>query len=365
MKRFTFIVASGTAKRASKRATLQTVAQAAGVAVATASYALAGRKRGGRISPAVVVRVQRAAQKLGYAPSRAARALVSGRSRTVAVVLAGSRDAFSHSIAQVLDGIQHVLVARDYNLLLHGAGAELLADCATLLARRQADATLVLSAKPPATASWSVAGQPAPLWLDLMQAGGWQPAVQCDPAPGLQAAVAHLVELGHRDFLWLHPASTGGVAEARQAAVAASVAAAGSRLRTVAVQPLPSAFYDVSAQPVTDPVALVAAVLPWEELPTAILCWNDRLAFAAREALVARGVRVPGEVSVVGYDDFIAGWTVPPLSTVHAAFREIGETGAAWALRLATEPGMAVPEILRVPSRFIARATTGPAREKE
>jgi LacI family transcriptional regulator len=344
-----------------KPPTLKAVAESAGVALATASYALSGRKRGGRISPTVVGRVRRAAERLGYAPSRAARALVSGRARTVAVVLSTPRGVFSHGMAQVLNGLQQVLAERDYGLLLHGAGRDPAALCGELFARRLADAALVLSEGRAPEPAPTRPGRPPPIVLDLMQRGGRRPSVMCDPAPGLVAAADHLLALGHRDLLWVHPSSRQGEAEARRAAVVAALAGKDVRLRAAELPAPASTFFDSDSGAFEGLLVRVASALPRDDLPTAILCWNDRIAFAAREVLATRGVRVPDDVSLVGYDDFIAAWTVPPLSTVHGAFEEIGRAGAEMALRLIERPN-AAPEIIRVPSRFIPRATTGPAR---
>jgi DNA-binding LacI/PurR family transcriptional regulator len=98
---------------------------------------------------------------------------------------------------------------------------------------------------------------------------------------------------------------------------------------------------------------------------TAVLCWNDRMALGLYAVLAEMGLAVPGDVSVLGFDDDEAALALPPLDTISQEYRRIGSAATQVALRLAEEQ-LSVADALEiiewVPSRFVRRHSIGPAR---
>lgn len=356
---------SVSAHRAQRPPTLKAVAAGAGVALATASYALAGRKRGGRISPAVVARVQSVARRLGYSRNASARSLVSGRAFAIGLVVS-SQTPYSHtSWGQFVEGMETELAGHGYSMVIrHAPGPAATVEVAFELMRgRMADAAVIpcrnLDGPWPAVPQ----GMLAPVLVPL---GGAQracpyPSVALRIPDGLREAIRALAALGHRRLLWLEPRNA---RPERRECVGAEAELLGLKLVVAAVDAGPQAFFDSSPGSARDVQSAVGRALPRAIRATAILCWNDRLAFHALAALTARGIRIPEDFSLVGFDDFIAAWTVPPLSTVTARTADRAAAAARIALGLAegTPPPGQPARTIELPSRFLARGTTGPAK---
>lgn len=342
------------------RPTQQQVAELAGVTRATVSYVLAGRAQEMKITDAVVRRVREAARQLDYTPSHAARSLASGKSMTLGLLLGGSASVVMPFWSQIAEGAEAAALGAGYDVLLVSAGRAPAFAGIRYLRQGRVDALIALGqASPTSARAWRQAAVP-PVVIQAFGPPGL-PTVGLDAAVGLRQAMQHLAGLGHRRLMWLSP---GRRHDYGRSAVAQRVAQeCGLSIEVV--------HLDVPARPIGLPPD--AGVAFWHDAigarlsdplaATAVLCWNDQMALGLYATLAQRGVRVPEQVSVVGFDDQEAALALPPLSSVSHEFHEMGAEATRLALRMVRgelSADAAAETVVLVPSRFVPRQSTGP-----
>lgn len=343
------------------RVTQQQVAELAGVTRATVSYVLAGRARELKITDAVVRRVEEAARRLDYTPNHAARSLASGKSMTLGLLLGGPASVVMPFWSQIAEGAEAAALEAGYDVLLVSVRQAPARVGMRYLRQRRVDALIALGqASPTSARAWRGAAVP-PVVIQAFGPPGL-PSVGLDAAVGLREAMEHLAGLGHRRLLWL---SLGRRHDYGRSAVA-------QRAAQELGLGLEVAHLDVAARPIGLPadaqVAFwrdaIGARLPDPPAASAILCWNDQMALGLYAVLEQRGMRVPGDVSVVGFDDLEAPLALPPLSSVSHEFHQMGAAATRLALRMVRgelSAEAASGTVVLVPSRFVARQSTGPA----
>lgn len=327
--------------------TLHDVAKAAGVHPSTVSRALdPGATR--RVNENTRQMIEETARRLGYRPHLLARGLKGGRSGAVGVVVADIGNVF---FAPIIRGIALSLEASS----LMPTIAETQEDSLRLevvvdhLLSRRVDALVVLAARRGDREFLeSVADQVPVVLADRPLEGTSLPRVGQDNHSGGRLIAEHLVALGHRDIAELAgSADVGTLAERSEGFTAA--------LREADIEPIP---FSSHADPLTpaEGTRVMEEFLSHARIPTAIFAHNDLLAVGAIAALRARGIRVPEDVSVVGYDDMpLAGYLDPPLTTVAFQGLEIGEHAGEMVMRqLRGEE----TEDIAVAPRLIVRGTT-------
>ena len=302
--------------------TIAEVAKQAGVGVATVSRVLNG-------SPAVREETRRrvldSIDQLGYAPNAAARALSTGRSLAVAVVA----PFFTRpSVMERLRGVSHVLAGAGYQLVLFDV--ERPGEAADYFRRLSAggglDALLSISLCPADDdlERFAEAGVPVVLVDHPHDA---VPAVHTDDVAGGRLATEHLLDLGHRRIAFLGDFEHnyyGFVSSARRrAGYEQALMAAGIEVDPALV--LRGSHGREAA------AALTREALDGPEPPTALFAASDTQAVGALEAAEALGSRVPGDLSVVGYDDIELARHAG-LTTVAQPLEESGARGAAMVL---------------------------------
>jgi LacI family xylobiose transport system transcriptional regulator len=163
-----------------------------------------------------------------------------------------------------------------------------------------------------------------------------------DPVPGVSSigsanwsggfqATKHLIDLGHRDIAMISGPEDQMSSTARVSGYRAALESAGIPVRPE--------YLRVGSFRAADGVALGRELLRLPHRPTAIFAGNDEQAFGVYEAARALGISIPGELSVVGYDDLtIAAWAGPPLTTVRQPLNEMAEEAAKLVLRLRDDP---------------------------
>jgi LacI family transcriptional regulator len=284
-----------------KRRTLQDLADAAGLSLAATSYAL----RGVRGSAATIARVRELAGEIGYTVDPIARALASGRTGSVGV--SGSlRDLWQQDFSVLL-----TRALRSHGRYATIADADADPSQERLIveqfAAQRVDGALVSPVDPTAD-YWRLLGPEIAVVAigDALTGRPGSGSVLFDNRYGVETALAHLAGLGHRRVGLLAPAlpSTPG----RPAQLLAAEVAA-----TIGVE-----LAEISAPAATaDAVEVAAALLTGPERPTAVFCLSDSLAFAAYRAARAAGLRLPEDLSVVGYDDHqLAALVEPGLTTM-------------------------------------------------
>lgn len=339
--------------------TQQQIAQASGVTRATVSYVLAGRAAELKISREVVDRVETAARELGYAPSHAGQALVTGRSRTIGLIL-GSGDDFWGRIAE---GVEAEAFARGYDLLLIHGGDDAQSRARRLLGQRRVDGLIVLGTfSQQVSATWSQLQAP-PVVIHA-RGGRGLPGVELDGSAGMSEAVDHLWTLGHRQIMFVQPAHLQfNVGSDRLIAVQQRGREHGITVVPCSVDAKITREHSLDQRIAAWSEAIRHAV-PGPRIPSAVICWNDLIALGLYAVLQERGLRVGRDVSVVGFDDHHAAAALPAMTTVSYQSRELGQAAARIAVDIASgalPPNEAIQTIIRLPARLIIRQSTGPA----
>lgn len=278
--------------------TLRDVAERSGVAISTASRALS---RPGRVSPATTERVRAAARELGYTPTMSGRALRLGRTGMVALVVPDVTNQFFMGIVR---GVQARLRAGEYMHVLVDTEESVEAEERALRTLRTSVDGFVLAS--PRIDESRLAAWSRRVPLVALNRTTPRPAVVIDTPNGAVQALEHLASLGHRRVAYAGgPRSSWSDIQRR-----AALRQASRRLRVevVVLGPYPPRRL---AGPAAADAALASGV-------TAVIAFNDLIAFGILDRLRERGVDVPGDISVVGCDDVFGSDLVQPtLTTVH------------------------------------------------
>jgi LacI family transcriptional regulator len=318
--------------------TIARVAQEAGVGVGTVSRVLNGSSS---VSEATRRRVLSVIEQLGYAPNAAARALSTGRTSTIGVVAPFFTQP---SVVERLHGVSRVISASGYQMVLFDV--ERTTPLGELTAGGRLDGLLCVSLRPSDAEleRFAAAGRPVAL-IDCEHPR--VPGVSIDDMAGGRMAAEHLLELGHRRIAYVgddERTPFGFTSSARRRAGAeAALADAGVKL---IVRRGPHGREHART--------LAAALLAGQNSPTAIFAGSDSQALGVLEAAEASGVEVPGEVSVIGFDDIEVARYVG-LTTVAQPLEESGVRGARSLLK-ALEG--APPAAQRLELRLVVRSTT-------
>jgi DNA-binding LacI/PurR family transcriptional regulator len=307
------------------------------VSQSTVSLVLSGKGRG-RISARTEEAVRRAAEELGYQANVAARALRTGSARTVGLVVPDVTNPF---FGRVLRGAQRAAWQEGYAVVLADAGNDRRWQLASLAALRAltVDGYLFFEVEPPP--GQSVRG----VAIETLPRG--LPVVRLESEAGARAALEHLHALGHHRIGHVSADIATDTFHLRREAFDLLVGDAGLRV-----------FAPVSVDGARD---AALALLDDANPPTAIFADDDLMASGVYVAARERGLAIPDDLSVVGFDDVdVARVLDPPLTTVAADAEGLG--AAAFAALFATLTGRE-PERERIlPVELVVRGSTAPPR---
>ena len=332
------------------RPTINDVATAAGVSKGAVSFALNNRPG---VAPETRRRILEVADELGWTPSPRARALSVSKALAVGLVVARPpeilrADAFFPAF---ISGIETVLSRRGHVLVLQVAENGDEATYRRLAKEGRVDGVFVtdLQVDDRRPALLTELGLPFVVVGPSLEDDP-TPTLGVDDAPGVRAAVAHLVGLGHRHIAHVSGPQTMVHGRSRRTAWAQALVEAG----------LPEGICveaDFSAE---SGAAATRTLLDLAEPPTAIVFANDLMAMAGLSLAVSRGVNVPGELSVTGFDDMeISAHLQPSLTTVSTDVVAWGRAAATQLLEMVD--GVTVSPVDLPPARLVVRASTGPA----
>jgi DNA-binding LacI/PurR family transcriptional regulator len=325
------------------------VAARAGVSHQTVSRVVNGHPN---VAPQTRERVEQAIRELGYRPNTAARALVTGSTRTIGFVTVTINQ---YGPAQTLVGLEQAARTAGYSLsvtVLDEATAEAMREAVDRFVAQSVDAVVALGTYDDAAEALHALDAPVP--LVAVQSGGsseW-PAVGVDQVTGARQATRHLLDLGHRTVHHVTGPANSQEARDRIEGWRAELYAAGAVVPAyVRGDWTPSSGYAAGRE-------LAARVHGGEEI-TAVFLANDQMALGLLAAFHEAGLDAPRDVSVVGFDDLPeAPYFTPPLTTVRQDFAELGRQGVQLVLaRLRGEEPHPDP----VPPTLLIRASTGPA----
>ncbi|MFN3981102.1 MAG: LacI family DNA-binding transcriptional regulator, partial [Caldilinea sp.] len=303
--------------------TIRDVAREAGVSVSTVSRVLNDK---GDVAPETAATVRRVIEEMGYASSIAARSL---RSRTTNVVGLIVPDLWHPFTSLVIRGVNQVTAAQGYDLLAYASARRnpySMADWEVhLVAQLNGTVTDGIIVVTPNAATYRTA---SPLVaIDPYQATTKFPAVIATNYQGVLEAMAYLVSLGHRRIGFIAGRSDLESARRRLEGYLAGLAQAG-----IAVDPEIIVTGDYTR---TTGAGCAEQLLSLETPPTAIMASSDETAFGVYDAAARRGVRIPDDLSVIGFDNTLESLSVnPPLTTVDQSIEQMGKLAAELVLKL-------------------------------
>ncbi len=334
---------------------IQDIAKAAGVSHSTVSRALHDSPL---ISTAQRQRIQQLAQEMGYTPNQVAQSLKGRRTNTVGVVITSISDPF---LARVVRGIEDVAQAAGIQVLLSMSNNDSEREMALIDAfqRRRVDGVIsstaliddahlkrLLRTRIPTV----LINQSAPAEAALVR------SVQVDDYTSARQAMEHLLALGHCAIGYLGVSNRPRSNRIRLSAYRDALQAAGitGSEEWIQVAPPESRFY---ADDVADGQAMLPALL--RAGITAVFCYNDTVAVGALLACRDLNIAVPGQLSVMGFDDVeLAQYVTPPLTSIHQPKLRMGEQAMRMVLDLIA--GQPVQNQV-LGTELIARDSTGPA----
>jgi DNA-binding LacI/PurR family transcriptional regulator len=342
-----------------QRPRIADVARAAGVSKTAVSFAFNSPER---LSAETAGRIRGVADSLGYRPHPVARLLTQRRTMTVgiltpqALAVIFSNPFFALFIEGVAEAAEGLGYALHFISPLHGSLAQ-------AVARATVDGVVAigLSGDHPEVGQIRANGLPMVL-VDSDDLADHSSVVVDDEA-GARAAAEHLLGLGHREFLVMAvegPVLGGGV-PGRTGVTDRRLRGYRDALDRAGLELPPARIVAARASIEAGAAAFRAA---WEagRRPTAVLAMSDAIAIGAMRAAADLGLAVPGDLSVVGYDDIdLAALVEPALTTVHQPIREKGAAAVRILLGEVDGQPLAAPEHLRLETRLVVRASTGPA----
>ena len=353
--------------------TLYDVARRAGVSIATVSRVLHGQEP---VRETTRARVRTAIEELGYVPDGAAQSLARSRKDVIGLVCVehtglkpNQYDIESMSLLfydEVMRGVEARIRELSWSLLVtflredENSGGTLPADGPVqprlLTLSGKVDGLLIGEGViPPAVVTRLakrvplvvLAGDTAQRGVDVVSADNWS---------GAHALVEHLVaDHGRHRLFHVDGPGSAPDAGARRLAMRAVIDA---HPGTVLTGSFCGRFTVHSGQEAAERL-LADTRAVGRPLPDAIVCANDQMAIGVVRTLAARGIRIPEEVAVVGFDDiFPASLTDPPLTTVHQPMRKIGERGCDRLLERITDPTLR-PQVELLPAELVLRSSCG------
>jgi LacI family transcriptional regulator len=337
-----------------RRPLLRDVARRAQVSLTTVSIVLNG-KAGPNIPPMTQARVRAAAAELGYRRNALARGLRQQRSETIGLV---SDEIVTTPFAgAMIQGAQDVAWERGIVLLLINTGRhdDLETRAIEVLHERRVDAIVYAKMYHQVVEAPAALGEVPSVMLDARSADESIPSVVPDEVGGAYAANMHLLQAGHRGIGFVQanhgiPAEEGRLEGYRRALSEFDV----SFRPELVVEGEPTVHGGLDA---------AAELLRREPRPTALFCFNDRMAMGAYRALRRAGLRVPDDVSVVGFDNEepIAPWLDPPLTTIRLPHYEMGRWAVQYLLNAnGAAQRMDRPPQHRMPCPPVLRESVGP-----
>lgn len=326
---------------------LRDVAKAAKVSVGTVSNVL---NRSEVVAPKTLARVQATIKELGFVPNGFARNLRSGQSRTLGLIVPDVSNPFFTEVAR---GVEDAASKRDYAVFLCNSDESATKEerYVNVLIQQQVRGVLITPADMKSDRLDAMRDRGiAVALLDREIKGRKQCSVSVDDVHGGQIAIEYLAGLGHKNIAWVcGPESIPQVAD-RGAGVVKAAKVAGSKIETIRV----------SLMNATNGEEAARKILELDVLPTAIFCANDLLALGVMRALLASKVRIPEQVSVLGYDNIeFAPSAAVPLSSIAQPSYQMGVTAADLLLNECEDGDSHEHQQIRFQPQLVERASTG------
>jgi LacI family purine nucleotide synthesis repressor len=297
-------------------ATIKDVARLAGVSTTTVSHVINKTRF---VAESTQEKVMAAVKTLNYAPSAVARSLKCNSTRTIGMLVTQSTNPF---FSEVIDGVESYCYRQGYTLILCNTGGlyEKQRDYIRMLAEKRVDGMLVICSDlteellemleaygdiPKVIMDWGPKSSQADKIIDNSEAGGY-------------LATKYLIDRGHHAIACL----SGQLSKA-----ACQERIQGFRRAMAEANLTPTEDWILEGNFECDTAVLAAdKIIAMDEKPTAVFCFNDTMALGLMSRLQQRGIKIPDEISVIGYDNIeTSEYFSPPLTTIHQPKRRVGK----------------------------------------
>jgi LacI family transcriptional regulator len=329
---------------------IKDVADEARVSTATVSHVINNTRF---VSDEVRSRVMQAIEHFQYHPNAHARSLASGKSRMFGLVISDIANPF---FPELVKAIETAAFERGYDVVLSNTNydAERTSHYVRRFIERQvAGVALMTSELDQKLIDELARRKVSVVFLDAGKVGLHSSNLRVDYEEGIEQAILHLVKLGHHRIAFI-----GGTPHLRSAQ--RRLEAFQGQIRQIFPDAAEKIYYGDFK--IEGGKRAVSEMLAEKELPTAIICANDLMAFGAISELRAAGVSVPGDVSIIGFDDIaFASLKEPSLTTVSLPRKELGRCAVEALMETLENPKREGVEI-RIPTNLVIRKSTAPVR---
>jgi LacI family transcriptional regulator len=330
---------------------IKDVAREAGVSTATVSHVINSTRF---VTDETRDKVLRAIKKCNYYPNAHARSLASGRSKMLGLLVSDISNPF---FPELVKSIESAAFERGYDVILSETNYDATRTSnyvRRMIERQVAGVVLMTSEMDMALLEELASRKVSVVFLDLGSAGDRMSNLVVDYASGIEEAIRHLVQLGHRSIAYI-----GGPANLKSA-VKRLEAFRASMARHLPGAPA-SLILEADFQ-LEGGRKAASEILLSTELPTAVVVANDMMAMGAMKEFRSAGLRIPADISIVGFDDIaFAALADPPLTTVCLPRSELGRRAVAalmTTIERADLPGIEI----HIATYLIERGSTAPAR---
>jgi DNA-binding LacI/PurR family transcriptional regulator len=333
-----------------ERMDIRTIARVANVSIATVSRTM---NHVASVNPKMAKRVWEVIDELDYFPNTQARALVSGRSRLLGIIVSEITNPF---FPELIQGFEDIAVENGYEILVSSTNYDpkRMSHCIRRMLERKVDGVAVMTFGIEEPLLDQLANRKVP--LVFVDVGPERPGIsvlKVDYHHGIRQGVQHLAALGHRSISFISGPVRLHSAQSRAAAFSQS-------LHECGITPEPQWLIE-GDHTMEGGIAAMGTLLAGKIRPTAVMCSNDMTAIGVLHKLYRAGLRVPDDFSVIGFDDIhIAEVTIPPLTTIQMSRFELARA-AVTALRAQVEgfAGTAERREISIPTNLIVRESTG------
>jgi DNA-binding LacI/PurR family transcriptional regulator len=335
----------------SKPISIKDIARAASVSYSTVSRAL-------RNSPLVgketTEKIQRIAKQSNYRASAVARSLVTSRTKTIGVVVTTIADPF---VAEVLTGIEEMAESQRYSVFLANCNADPVREARVVesFEERRVDAIIVMASRVGALYMPHLLKMRIPIVLvNHFGQGEFVYSVRIDNVSASEEATAYLIRLGHRRIAYIGDRFGFQSDTDRFGGYRRALQKADFTFR-------PEFVVHGDGKPAGGEEAM-RALMHLPTRPSAVFCYNDMTAIGALRALAAEKLRVPRDISIVGFDDLLlASYACPALTTIRQPMARMGRVATQIVLKLLS--GETGDFNLKVPGELIVRESTAPPKD--
>ena len=334
---------------------IRDVAKRAKVSIATVSRAI---NNPGTVGPETAARVRRAVDELSYFPDSHARSLVSGRSRLLGLIVSDITNPF---FPELVKGFEDVALRQGYEIMVGSTNYDSarMALCVRRMLERKVEGVAIMTSEMDQHLIEQLVKREIPsVFLDVGSVRAFISNIRVDYAAGIRQAVDHLLQLGHRRIGFISGPMGLKSARIRRTAFLECLKHTGILEEEVPVRE--------GDHTIDGGLDAMTRVLDLSKSPTAVLASNDLTAIGAMSAARRKGLAVPGDVSIIGFDDIhFAKFTEPPLTTVALSRWELAEN-AFRALMMYIEPQESEKPVRGgkytvTPALIIRQSTAAPA----